>query len=47
MKKYILLIAALAGLNLAKAQTYDILGVKKINPNDINSIIENNEVKGY
>ena len=28
-------------------QTYDITGIKRVNPNDLRAIIENNEVKGY
>ncbi|HXB41423.1 MAG TPA: DUF6770 family protein [Bacteroidia bacterium] len=39
-------IALLLGTAL-KAQTYDITGIKRINPNDLNAIIENNEIKGY
>lgn len=38
---------ALTMVIAAKAQTYDMMGVRRINPRDLNSIIENNEIKGY
>jgi hypothetical protein len=41
------IILMLFGSFMAFSQTYDILGVKRVNPSQVNAIIENNEVKGY
>jgi hypothetical protein len=49
MKAKNVLYAALISLSASNynAQTYDILGVKRVNPSQVNAILENNEVKGY
>ncbi|HTA62809.1 MAG TPA: DUF6770 family protein [Bacteroidia bacterium] len=49
MKKTLLsvLFALTFFLSNSQQSNYDITGIKRINPRDLNAIIENNEVKGY
>jgi len=48
MKKAILSALFVLSFCFLKSQdVYDVTGVKRINPNDLQAIIENNEVKGY
>jgi hypothetical protein len=47
IKISLLALACQLAASSLNAQTYDITGVKRVHPNQVNAIIENNEVKGY